>query len=73
MHQGDVGTQKPDARDLADEAGPLEVCVKASLVKRGDLLSSFDVRPIEPDEVTLLGEGSGVGLATARFQASIIR
>jgi hypothetical protein len=50
----------------ADETGPLEVSVKESLVKRGDLVASFDVRPIEPDEVTVLRERSGIGLATAR-------
>ena len=59
------GPQKPDARDLADEAGPLEVCFKESLVKRGDLLASFEVRPIEPDEITILGKLSRIGLATA--------
>jgi hypothetical protein len=66
--QGDVGIQEPDARDLADEAGPLEVCVKESLVKRGDLLASFEVRPIEPDEITVLSERSGIDLATARVR-----
>ena len=66
VHQGDVGTQEPEARDLADEASPLEVCVKESLVKRGDLVASFEVRPIEPDEITVLSEQSGVSLATAR-------
>ena len=42
-HQGDFRTQEPDARDLTDEARPLEVCVKESLVKRSDLLAPFEV------------------------------
>src|SRR2546430_6016750 len=36
------------------------------LVERGDLPSSFEVRSIEPDEITILGARSGVDLATAR-------
>ena len=36
-----------------------------ALVKRGDLLVPFEVCPIEPDEVTILGERRRVGFATA--------
>jgi len=35
------------------------------LVERGDPLPSCEVRSIEPDEITILGERSGVDLATA--------
>jgi hypothetical protein len=49
VHQGDVRIQEPDNRDLADELGPLEVCFKESLVERGDLLPSFEVRSMVSD------------------------
>jgi len=65
MHQSDVGTQEADARDPADEPRPLEVCVEESLVKRGDVSATFEVRPIESDEITILREGSGESLGTA--------
>jgi hypothetical protein len=40
------------------------VRVKESLLKRGDLLPSFEVSPIERDEIAVLGERSGKLLAT---------
>jgi hypothetical protein len=71
VHQGDVGTHALGACDLADEASPPDVGVKESLVKRGDRLASSEVRPIEPDEVTVLGEGSSVASQQPMFPASI--
>jgi hypothetical protein len=65
VHQGDVGTQEPDTRDLTDESGPPEVGVKELPVKRGDLVALSEVRPIKPDDITILGERNGTGLATA--------
>jgi len=65
MYEGDVGADEPDPLDPADEEGPLEICTEEPLVKRRDLLPSLEVRPIEADQITVLGKWSGESLAPA--------
>jgi len=65
VYEGDVGAEEPDTLDPADEAGLLEIRTEEPLVKRSDLAPSFEVRPIEADEITVLGKWSGESLAAA--------
>ena len=69
MHQGDLRAQEPNARDLTDEACPLEVCFKEWLMKPSDLLAPFEVCPVKPDEIAIFGEYRGEGLAAALVPA----
>jgi len=69
MHQGDIRAQESDARNLTDEAHPLEVCFKEGLVKPSDLLAPFEVRAIECDKIPIFRERSGEGIAATPVPA----
>jgi hypothetical protein len=65
VHQGNVGSQETNARDLSDEACSLKMRLKESLVKRDDFLVSSEVGSIERDEISILGERSCKGLGAS--------
>gem|GEM_PF-1772348 len=62
MHQGDIRRQETHGLDLSHKACPLQPLIEQGLVERSDLAPAFEVCAIEPDEVAILGEGSGKGL-----------
>jgi hypothetical protein len=65
VHQGDIGTQEPHVLDFPYEARPLHPLFEELLVKGGDLLSPLEARAVEGDEISVLRESGGEGVAAA--------
>src|SRR5215218_516245 len=69
VHQGDAGAQEPHVLDLPYEARTLQPLVEELLVKRGDLLAPLEVGAVERDEISVLREDGGEGIAAAPVPA----
>src|ERR671916_3095578 len=69
VHQGDVRAQESHVLDFPHQAAPLQPLVEESLVERSDLLAPREVRAVEADEISVLREDGGEGIATALVPA----
>jgi hypothetical protein len=69
VHQGNVGAQEPHVLDLPYQAAPFQPLVEELLVERSDLLTPFEVCAVEADEIAILREDGGEGVATALVPA----
>jgi hypothetical protein len=69
VHQGNVWCQETHTLHLSHEARPLKPLIEQWLMEGSDLTSAFEMRAIETDEITVLGEWSGKRLTAALVPA----
>jgi hypothetical protein len=72
VHHGDIGTQEPHILGLPHQTRPLHPLVEELLVKRGDLLSPFELRAVKRNEISVVREKTAAKASPLpRFQPSI--